>query len=92
MQKQYFTITSIIYDRELHKISGMCIDGPYIGEVEIYLPEYIDGNILKEASCVKALCGPGMTMSLPPQLMGCEAIEIIDILNENNNVLDKDTL
>lgn len=92
MEKMWYTIEDITYDKELHKISGMCVDGPYIGEVEIYLPNFIDGSILVDGCDVKALCGPGMTMSLPPQIMGCEAVEIIDTIDENEMVLDKETL
>ena len=91
MEKVWYTIENITYDIELHKISGMCT-GPYLGEVEIYLPDFIDGSILVDGCNIKALCGPGMTMSLPPQIMGCEVIEIIETIEENEIISNKDTL
>ena len=92
MEKVWYIIENITYDKELHKISGMCTDSPYLGEVEIYLPDFIDGSILVDGCNIKALCGPGMTMSLPPQIMGCEAIEIIETIEENEIISNKDTL
>ena len=76
--KEWFLIENIEYDEIQRKISGNCIEGPYLGEVEIYLPPFTDASGLKDGVHIKALCGPGMTMSLPPQLMGCTKIVIIE--------------
>ena len=75
--KEWFLIDNIVYDQIANKISGKCIYGPYYGEVEIYLQPFICTKKLQSGLTIRALCGPGMTMSLPPQLMGCEQIQII---------------
>lgn len=73
----WFTLENISINEELRFISGTCIDGPYLGEMEIYLPDSYDISTLKPGMNIKVLGGPGMTMSLPPQLMNCTKIEII---------------
>ena len=45
--------------------------------MEVYLPDSCDLSCMKEGMDVKVLGGPGMSMSLPPQLMNCTKIEII---------------
>ena len=50
----------------------------YEGEIEVYLPDGIDTSKLKDGQNVQVLAGPGMTMSLPPQLMNCQEIKIIE--------------
>lgn len=82
MKKTKFIIENITYDHELHKISGNCIEGPYLGEVEIYLPPFVSDDNLQDSITIAAYCGPGMTMSLPPQLMGCIKIEVVEDMFE----------
>ena len=72
----WFTLEDITYNEELHMISGNCIKGTYEGLMEVYLPEQLDVSLLHDGQTVKVLGGPGMTMSLPPQLMKCTKIEI----------------
>ena len=72
----WFTLEDITYNEELHMISGNCIEGTYEGLMEVYLPEQLDSSFLQDGQTVKVLGGPGMTMSLPPQLMNCTKIEI----------------
>lgn len=78
MKKTKFIIENITYDQNLRKISGNCIKGPYLGEVEIYLPPFVSDDNLQDSITIAAYCGPGMTMSLPPQLMGCTKIEVVE--------------
>ena len=78
MEKVWYTIENITYDKDSNKISGNCIDGVYLGVVEIYLPPNIDTDALEDGMSIKALCGMGMTMSLPPQIMGCSEILIVE--------------
>ena len=72
----WFTLEDITYNEELNMISGNCIEGTYEGLMEVYLPESMDVSNLQDGQTVKVLGGPGMTMSLPPQLMNCTKIEI----------------
>ncbi|MBR5290454.1 MAG: hypothetical protein IKU28_05625 [Erysipelotrichaceae bacterium] len=72
----WFTLENIDYNEELNMISGMCVEGTYEGLMEVYLPEGMDVSSLKDGQTVKVLGGPGMTMSLPPQLMHCTKIRI----------------
>ncbi|MBR5207328.1 MAG: hypothetical protein IKV65_02385 [Erysipelotrichaceae bacterium] len=72
----WFTLEDITYNEELHMISGNCIEGTYEGLMEVYLPENLDASQLQDGQTVKVLGGPGMTMSLPPQLMNCTKFEI----------------
>ncbi|MBP3399005.1 MAG: hypothetical protein J6K75_04530 [Erysipelotrichaceae bacterium] len=74
----WFTLENITYNEELHMISGECTEGTYLGEMEVYLPNHIDATNLKDGLTVKVQGGPGMTMSLPPQLMNCTKIEIVN--------------
>lgn len=75
--QEWYTIENITFDQENNKISGISISS-YKGEVEVYLPDDIDTSKLKDGQNVKVLAGPGMTMSLPPQLMNCQEIKIIE--------------
>ncbi len=74
----WFTLVNIEVNEELHMISGECIEGTYKGEMDVYLPESIVLSTLKDGMSVKVLGGPGMTLSLPAQLMNCTKIEILD--------------
>ncbi len=73
----WFTLTNIEVNEELRRISGECTEGTYLGEMEVYLPQSIDLSELKDGMSVKVLGGPGMTLSLPAQLMNCTQIEIL---------------
>lgn len=75
--QEWFTIENITFDQENNKISGTSTY-PYEGEIEVYLPDTIDTSKLKNGLDVQVLAGPGMTMSLPPQLMNCQEIKIIE--------------
>lgn len=75
--QEWYEIQDITFDQKDRKISGTCITH-YKGEIEVYLPDTIDTSSLKNGQDIKALAGPGMTMSLPPQLMNCTKIEILD--------------
>ena len=77
-EQLWFTLEKIEYNEELHMISGTCIEGTYLGEMEVYLPHHIDASSLQNGMTIKVLGGPGMTMSLPPQLMNCTKIEVIN--------------
>ena len=77
METLWFTLEKVTYDRENRRIEGNCIEGTYLGEMVVYLPDRADDTELKDGLTVRVLGGPGMTMSLPPQLMGCERVEII---------------
>lgn len=76
--QDWFTLQDITYDKELNKISGNSITEPYLGEMEVYLPDDMDTSQLKDGQTVEVLGGPGMTMSLPPQLMNCTKIKIVE--------------
>ncbi len=76
-EQTWFTLENITYDAKERKISGNCIEGAYLGEMEIYLPDTTDAAGLKDGIKIRVLGGPGMTMSLPPQLMGVSKIEIL---------------
>ena len=76
-KQQWFTLENIKVNHELHLIKGTCTKGAYLGEMEVYLPDSCDLSCMKEGMDVKVLGGPGMSMSLPPQLMNCTKIEII---------------
>ena len=73
----WFTLVNIQVNEELHMISGECIEGTYTGEMNVYLPESIELSTLKNGMSVKVLGGPGITLSLPAQLMNCTNIEIL---------------
>lgn len=75
--QEWYTIENITFNQENNKISGISISS-YKGEVEVYLPDDIDTSKLKDGQNVQVLAGPGMTMSLPPQLMNCQEIKIIE--------------
>lgn len=75
--QKWYTIENITFDQENKKISGTS-KSPYEGEIEVYLPDTIDTSKLKDGQNVQVLAGPGMTMSLPPQLMNCQEIKIIE--------------
>lgn len=75
-EQLWFTLQDIEYNEELHMISGECIEGTYHGLMEVYLPEDMDAASIKNGQTIKVLGGPGMTMSLPPQLMNCTKIQI----------------
>ena len=72
----WFTLKDIEYNEELNMISGQCIKGTYEGLMEVYLPEGMDVSNIKDGQTIEVLGGPGMTMSLPPQLMNCTKIRI----------------
>lgn len=72
----WFTLKDIEFNEELHLISGECIEGTYLGHMEVYLPESMDVSSIENGQTIKVLGGPGMTMSLPPQLMNCTKIQI----------------
>lgn len=72
----WFTLKDIEYNEELNMISGQCIKGTYEGLMEVYLPEGMDVSNIKDGQTLEVLGGPGMTMSLPPQLMNCTKIRI----------------
>lgn len=77
IDQEWYTIENITFDQENNKISGTSTS-PYEGEIEVYLPDGIDTSKLKDGQNVQVLAGPGMTMSLPPQLMNCQEIKIIE--------------
>ena len=66
-KQNWFTIENIDYNEELHMISGTCTEGPYLGEVEVYLPDFIQEK-LENGSTVQVQA-EAVTMSLPPQLI-----------------------
>lgn len=76
--KIVYVLENVEYDEINHKISGIAIEGPYEGNVEIYLPETLEMPTFEEKDKIRAYCGEGMTMSLPPQLMGCVYVEIVE--------------
>lgn len=76
-QQNWLTLDQIEINEELHMIRGNCIEGAVLGEMEVYLSEHIDISHLKDGMRIRVLGGPGMTLSLPPQLMNCTKIEII---------------
>lgn len=73
---QWFTLENITFDTEERKITGNSTE-IYEGEMEVYLPDDIDASSLQEGQTVKVYGGPGMTMSLPPQLMHVSKIKIV---------------
>ena len=77
MDKLWFTLENITYDKSEKRLEGNCIEGTYPGEMVVYLPDEVDDTGLCSGITVRVLGGPGMTMSLPPQLMGCEKVEIV---------------
>lgn len=76
--KRWFTLENITYDKELNMIEGYCTDDIYTGDMQVYLPDSINTSQLKNNQTVQVYGGPGMTMSIPPQLMNCTKIEILD--------------
>lgn len=75
-KQQWFTLENIEVNHELHMISGTCTEGPYLGEMEVYLPESIDLSSVTDGMSAQVLGGPGMSLSLPPQLMNCTKLKI----------------
>ncbi len=78
MEKLWFTLENITYDREERRLEGTCIEGTYLGLMAVYLPPEADDTALEEGITVRVLAGPGMTMSLPPQLMRFERFELVE--------------
>lgn len=74
--QEWYTLENITYDATENRITGTS-STIYVGEMVVYLPDSIDTSKLEDGQTVKVLGGPGMTMSLPPQLMNCTEIEII---------------
>ena len=77
MEKLWFTLENITYDKPTRRLEGNSTDGVYLGLMAAYLPEEIDDSALTQGITVRILAGPGMTMSLPPQLMGVTMIEVL---------------
>lgn len=76
--KRWFTLENIIYDTELNMIEGYCIDKVYTGDMQVYLPDNMDTSHIKNHQTIQVYGGPGMTMSIPAQLMNCTKIKILD--------------
>lgn len=82
-KKSWFTLKNITYDRENRRLEGTCVAGTYLGEMIVYLPKKVDDTKLCDGTAadgmtVRVLGGPGMTMSLPPQLMGCKKVKVME--------------
>lgn len=75
--QQWFTLENISYDESERIIEGNCTEGTYTGDMVIYLPDEVSDTNLKDGQTIKVQGGPGMTMSIPPQLMNCTKIEIV---------------
>lgn len=76
--QEWFRLENITYDKDANKISGNNVKGAYLGEMEAYLPDTIDTSKLEDGQTIEVLGGPGMTMSIPPQLMGVTEIKIVE--------------
>ncbi len=74
----WFVFQNITYDAEERCLTGNCLTGPYLGEMEAYVPDDVVLPPLCEGDTVRILGGPGMTMSIPPQLMGVCKVERVD--------------
>jgi hypothetical protein len=77
MEKLWFTLENITYDKVTRRLEGSSTEGVYLGLMAAYLPDELDDSAVEEGLTVRILAGPGMTMSLPPQLMGVEKIEVL---------------
>ncbi len=78
MERLWFTLEHITYDRDERRLEGNCVNGTYLGQMAVYIPEEVDDTPLTDGITVRVLAGPGMTMSLPPQLMRFERFEIAE--------------
>lgn len=76
-EQLWFTLEHILVNEELRMISGECTEGSYLGEMEVYPIDSVDLSFLENGMSIRVLGGPGMTLSLPPQLMNCTKIEIL---------------
>lgn len=77
--QSWYTIENIVIGQENGDayLQGNCEDGPYIGEVVVFFSDDLSPEGMQDGDTVRVLAGPGMTRSLPAQLMGCSKIEII---------------
>ncbi|MDD3368866.1 MAG: hypothetical protein PHP50_08300 [Lachnospiraceae bacterium] len=71
-----YEITIKSYSAEDERYTGTW-DGYTGGDVEFYAPENWDGGELKEGTAVRLSASQAMTMSIPPQIIGSESMEII---------------
>lgn len=72
-----YTIEDIQHSKTKNMIKGNSIEGPVMGEVELYLPDGYNYKNLKNGITIIAYCDDTVTMSLPPQLMECTDLEIL---------------
>lgn len=73
----WYTLEDIKVDVSENRIEGTAVEG-FEGDLVVVLPDEESIDFLKNGQTVRVKGSEGFTMSVPPQLVECTDIEVVD--------------